>query len=473
MKPDDPDGCMLTPTGFWSYTSSDDERSRGRLSQLRKLLADELQQKIGRLPEVQIFQDVAAIPPGRDWERQIKEALTASSFFIPIVTPGFLQSEWCSREVLLFREQATMRGRDDLIFPLHYNDIGEFIGIRRSECHDPAVLDFLRTLQWVDFRDLRLRSLDNEEVALWLDKVAGAICAALYRAEAVASPVPPVIANPTPPVPAVHSPGSVIRDAPGPEMVLIPAGSFVMGIPPQESEREGTGPDDDYARPQHAVTIPRPFYLGKHPVTRGAFAVFARATGFADAPWQRPGFAQTDQHPIVCVSYEDAVAYAAWLSRETGKDYRLPSEAEWEYAARAGTTTARHWGDGRAEACRYANVADEALRKVKEDEPDAQRYFGCDDGFANTSPVGTFQPNGFGLYDMLGNVWERVADHWHDSYADAPEDGSAWTVGHSRLCVTRGGSWYSVPGYARAGYRGRYAPGIRNGDVGFRLARTL
>ena len=196
MKPDDPDGCMLTPTGFCSYTSSDDERSRGRLSQLRKLLADELQQKIGRVPEVQIFQDATAIPPGRDWEKQINEALAASSFFIPIVTPGFLQSEWCCREVLLFREQVTMRGREDLIFPLHYNDIGEFMGGRRGECHDPAVLDFLRTLQWVDFRDLRLRSLDSEEVALRLDKVASAICAALYRAEAVASPVRPVIANP-------------------------------------------------------------------------------------------------------------------------------------------------------------------------------------------------------------------------------------------------------------------------------------
>jgi len=473
MKPDDPDGCMLTPTGFWSYTSSDDERSRGRLSQLRKLLADELQQKIGRVPEVQIFQDATAIPPGRDWEKQINEALAASSFFIPIVTPGFLQSEWCCREVLLFREQVTMRGREDLIFPLHYNDIGEFMGGRRGECHDPAVLDFLRTLQWVDFRDLRLRSLDSEEVALRLDKVASAICAALYRAEAVASPVRPVIANPAPPVPAVPSPARVIRDSPSPEMVLIPAGSFVMGIPPEETKREGAGSHDDNARPQHTVTIARPFYLGRHPVTRGAFAAFARATGFADTPWQKPGFAQTDQHPVVNVSHNAAVAYAAWLSRETGKDYRLPSEAEWEYAARAGTTTARYWGDGRAEACRYANVADETLRKANKDKADAKRYFACDDGFANTSPVGSFQPNGFGLYDMLGNVWEWVADHWHDDYEAAPEDSLAWTTGDSSLCVLRGGSWIDAPRDVRAGVRDRLSTRVRNDIVGFRLARTL
>lgn len=473
---------MLKPTGFWSYTNSDDERSRGRLSQLRKLLADELQQKIGRVPEVRIFQDVAAIPPGRDWERQINEALAASSFFIPIVTPGFLQSEWCCREVLLFREQATIQGRDDLIFPLHYNDVGDFIRGQRSDHHDPAVLDFLRTLQWVDFRDLRLRGLDSEGVALWLDKVAGAICAALYRAEAVASPVGPVVVDPAPPVPAalrppplpaVPGPGSIIRDGPGPEMVLIPAGRFVMGIPLAETKRESAESYDDYARPQRTVDIARPFYLARHPVTRGAFAAFTRATGFADQAWREPGFAQTDEHPVVNVSHEDAVAYAAWLSRETGKDYRLPSEAEWEYAARAGTTTARYWGDGRAEACRYANVADETLRKSSKDKPGAERYFGCDDGFANTSPVGSFQPNSFGLYDMLGNAWEWVADRWHENYADAPEDGSVWTTGNSSLFVLRGGSWNDNPGLVRAGLRGGIDPGSRNDDAGFRLARTL
>jgi formylglycine-generating enzyme required for sulfatase activity len=309
---------------------------------------------------------------------------------------------------------------------------------------------------------------------LRLDKVASAICAALYRGEAVVSPVRPVTADPAPPVPAVPSPGSVIRDAPGPEMVLIPAGSFVMGVPPEETKREGAPASyDDDARPQHTVTIARPFYLGKHPVTRGAFAAFASATGFADTQWQKPSFAQTDQHPVVNVSHEDAAAYAAWLSRETGKDYRLPSEAEWEYAARAGTATARYWGDGRAEACRYANVADETLRKANKDKADAQRYFGCDDGFANTSPVGTFQPNGFGLYDMLGNVCEWVADHWHDSYADAPEDGSAWTIGDSGLCVVRGGSWFNSPRVVRAGIRDKSGPGVRLDRVGFRLARTL
>ena len=230
---------------------------------------------------------------------------------------------------------------------------------------------------------------------------------------------------------------------------------------------------DDDARPQHTVTIARPFYLGKHPVTRGAFAAFASATGFADTQWQKPGFAQTDQHPVVNVSHNAAVAYAAWLSRETGKDYRLPSEAEWEYAARAGTTTARYWGDGRAEACRYANVADETLRKANKDKADAKRYFACDDGFANTSPVGSFQPNGFGLYDMLGNVWEWVEDCYHANYETAPTDGSAWTCADDSYRAARGGYFNTRVEFLNSGFRARFHKTNRGDILGFRVGRSL
>lgn len=478
---------MLEPIGFWSYTRLDDEHSGQSLSLLRKHLSSELQQRVGRR-KVTIFQDTEAIPFGSDWQNQIDAWLGAASFFIPIITPSFLQSEGCSYEVNKFRRRAATLGWDGVIFPLYYNDADEFADVRRGDLHDPAVRDFLWQRQIFNFRDLRLRNPDGEDVRHRIAGLAQAIYLALLRDGKAATPnVAPWAATVQSATtiqntgavaiaaPGASAPGSIIRDGPGPEMVLIPAGNFVMGIPPAETEREG-GPAsaDDDARPQHKVTIARPFYLGKHPVTRGAFAAFAQATGLAAQGWRKPGFAQTDEHPVVNVSHADAEAYAAWLSRETGKDYRLPSEAEWEYAARAGTTTARFWGDGRAEACRYANVADETLRKANKDKPDAQRYFGCDDGFANTSPVGSFQPNSFGLYDMLGNVWEWLADHWHENYDNAPDDGSAWTTpGSAARRVLRGGAWDYYPRNLRAGYRNPLEPGLRLIDVGFRLARTL
>ena len=286
-------------------------------------------------------------------------------------------------------------------------------------------------------------------------------------------------------------PGSVLKEGPeAPELVLIPPGGFVMGVPEAESAREKTGDDD--ARPQHEVTIRDGFWLAKYPVTRGEFAAFVADTG-RDMPggangwvetkrnwersdefnWQNPGFEQTDRHPVVCVSHEDAGAYAAWLSRRIGRHYRLPSEAEWEYAARAGTSTARFWGDDRNGARQYANVADRSLAKRMKAKADRERFFPWDDGYPTTAPVGSFQPNGFGLYDMLGNVFERVADHWHDNYADAPKDGSVWIPNRNdSRRVLRGGSWSYFPRLVRAGARGRVEADSCSSDVGFRLART-
>ena len=170
----------LKPTGFWSYASRDDAASEGRLSQLRRLLANQLQGHVGRAA-VHIFQDVAAIPPGTEWERQIDQALQQSSFFIPIITPSFLHSEWCAREVIRFREIMQRSGRLDLILPIHYLDVDGFDSVRREECFDPAVLTYLRSLQWVNFRPLRLRDPGNEEVQRALEEIATGILHALYR----------------------------------------------------------------------------------------------------------------------------------------------------------------------------------------------------------------------------------------------------------------------------------------------------
>ena len=236
---------------------------------------------------------------------------------------------------------------------------------------------------------------------------------------------------------------------PVPEMVLIPPGEFMMGIPKQESRREQT--DDDKARPVHKVSIARPFWMGKNPVTRGEYAAFVADTAYdaGGGKWRDPGFPQTDRDPVVNVSAEDAEAYAAWLSRKTKRSYRLPSEAEWEYAARAGTQTARYWGDGFEDAPRYAHVRGRG-----------------------TAPVGERVANGFGLHDMLGNVWEWTADMWHDSYRGAPADGSAWSTGNSGRCVLRGGSWNLDPRRVRAGVRSGIVRGSRGSLAGFRLSRT-
>jgi formylglycine-generating enzyme required for sulfatase activity len=453
---------MLKPTGFWSYTSSDDTASRGRLSQLRRLLADELQLKIGRLPKVHIFQDVAAIPHGTDWLKEIHRALDDSSFLIPIVTPAFLQSEMCCAEVARFRQREMELGRDDLIFPFHYIGVEDVDPDRSSECHDAAVLHLLRSRQWIDFRLLRLRNPDGEDVALKLETLADSLRAALRRDGVPVEVLPPPAVGPTqakpstpatPATPSAPAPGSVIRDGPAyPEMVWISPGRFVMGVPKEESTREGW--DDDNARPQHKVTISRGFHLGKYPVTRGEFTAFVADTGrdmsARGFDWTKPGFEQTDRHPVVCVSHDDATAYAKWLSDKTGEAYRLPSEAEWEYAARAGTTTAHFWGDGWDDAPAYANTQSKG-----------------------TTAVGGFKPNGFGLYDMLGNVWEWMADHWHQPYAGAPADGSPWTSGgDAGRRVVRGGSWVINPGFLRAGCRVRDDSDDRVIYFGFRLART-
>jgi formylglycine-generating enzyme required for sulfatase activity len=280
------------------------------------------------------------------------------------------------------------------------------------------------------------------------------------------------------------------RDCPScPEMVTIPAGSFTMGVPRGEEEREDVAePSRGNSVPQHRVTI-RSFALGRHEVTRAQFEAFVTATGRSmgsscftytagrgfdytpDRTWRNPGFAQTPNDPVVCVAWDDAQAYAAWLSSTTGKRYRLPSEAEWEYAARAGSATARYWGDGRDGACTHANAADQALAGHYNLDRKSERVFRCPDGYAHTAPAGLFRANAFGLSDMLGNVLEWVEDCWNAHYNGAPTDGSAWVNRECSLRVVRGGSWSSAPRDVRAGYRQRGERIVRTSDVGFRVAR--
>ncbi|MDX2221269.1 MAG: formylglycine-generating enzyme family protein [Rhodospirillaceae bacterium] len=269
-----------------------------------------------------------------------------------------------------------------------------------------------------------------------------------------------------------------------PEMVRIPSGSFVMGSADTEADRETN------EGPQRTVTIARPFALGRTEVTVGQFAAFVAATGYQAANacadvvaqrakresppgnWRAHGFAQTDDHPVACLSRADALAYIAWLSNESGKSYRLPSEAEWEYAARAGAPAPDTVG-----ICRRANVADQALLRAAPHWPPP--FAECDDGHAFTAPVASYAANAFGLFDMAGNLWEFTADCYAERYPDAPVDGGAYVLADCPRHTVRGGGWLNGPGPSggdgehRPANRGRNSPGAHFDSMGFRLARDL
>jgi len=274
--------------------------------------------------------------------------------------------------------------------------------------------------------------------------------------------------------------GKTFRDCPDcPVMVVIPSGHFAMGSPKTEDGRREDG------GPLHRVDVAT-FAIGKTEITRGQFAAFVANTKYNGGDqcwillgrkfelrtgnWRDPGYLQDDKHPVACINWEDAKAYAEWLSRKTGKHYRLPTEAEWEYSARGKTTAARYWGSDPDKACRYANVADKTAQATITSAP-SWMVHNCTDGFAYTSPVGSFRANAFGLYDMLGNVWEWTEDSYHENYKGAPTDGSAWQ-GDLKERVIRGGSWYDSPRFVRSAGRDKVTPVTRFANFGFRLART-
>jgi formylglycine-generating enzyme required for sulfatase activity len=264
-----------------------------------------------------------------------------------------------------------------------------------------------------------------------------------------------------------------------PTMVRIPAGTFRMG-----HDGAGGAPNES---PAHAVSV-RAFAVGKFEVTHAEYAAFVAASGYKPAPgcltdrkgglgwgldmeasWSDPGYPYGDRQPAVCLNWNEAKAYTAWLSAKTGKTYRLLSEAEWEYAYRAGTTTEFFWGDKPEDMCAYANGGDLAMLKHFPQWPAVN----CDDGFIDTAPVGSFKPNAFGLYDMAGNAWEWTED-CYASYAATPRDGKPYEETNCVNRVLRGGSWgYGVVDHRAAQRNGRLLLYIRGGDLGFRVARDL
>jgi formylglycine-generating enzyme required for sulfatase activity len=359
---------------------------------------------------------------------------------------------------------------------------------RERQRRERQELEEARRLRREALRE-QLRARQAEEVAKARQaqeeaqrKVLQARAAAAYLAEqerARTRAAAPVAADADAAAPAAQSKPAIepvlMRDrfldggAEGPELVLLRAGRFQMGSP--EHERKiamAAGAQKNWlARetPQHWVGIARPFALGRYPVTVGEWRRFVEATGWrpdGEVDWAAPGFPQTDAHPVVGVSWFDAQRYLAWLSEATGQRYRLPSEAEWEYACRAGTRTAFSFGDG-----------------INTDLANYDGNFTWNGGARGeyrrgTTPVTHFPANPWGLHDMHGNVWEWVQDVMHDSYEGAPLDGSAWEEGGERARrILRGGSWLYNPRYLRSALRNGFSAVMSNDIVGFRVAREL
>jgi len=290
-------------------------------------------------------------------------------------------------------------------------------------------------------------------------------------------------------LPAAPPPPSAIRDcADCPEVVRIAAGEFQMGADATEEEREAVPPSiRGVGLPRKQVSIAREFWMGRTEVTVAQFRAFVEATRrdtgnacvinnngrWENGPgrnWRSPNFAQDDNHPVVCASWNDAVAYTEWLSQRTGKKYRLPTEAEWEFAARAGTTSARYWGDDRVPSCKFANVADTTTATAL-GWPKSAVIFECSDNQVYTAPVGSFAANGVGLFDMLGNVLEWTADCWVENLTTQPGDGTARNAPNCARRTIRGGSWEGVPSIVRSAYREPAFQGARTSQIGFRVVR--
>ncbi len=272
-------------------------------------------------------------------------------------------------------------------------------------------------------------------------------------------------------------------------MVVMPRGTSILGTEPwfpNQKLREA---------PIREVTIDYTFAVGRTEVTRAQYRRFIEETGYEsiqdpprvgcntwnydgllgyvlDHTWDAPGFDQSENHPVVCVSWADGTAYAEWLSEKTGKPYRLLTSTEFEYATRAGTRGPWYWGTSNADACQHANVADSTFRRLYDYAP----VFACDDGYERTAPVGSYEVSPWGLYDMIGNAWEWTEDCAHDDMTNVPTDGRAWMEEDGGNCnrrTPRGGAWASGTDWARAGAQAGDWWRYHSQLLGFRVGLTL
>jgi formylglycine-generating enzyme required for sulfatase activity len=364
-----------------------------------------------------VFLDVQT-QVGQRWHQAIEKELRAARAVVVLWSA-------ISRDSDYVLEEAEYGKRQQILFPAFIERVEFPYGFSRIQTADligwPGTPDHPGLGQLLESLQVHLR----------------AVTAPPSSEAAAAEPRPEPKAAPGP------APGQTFRDklkagGEGPLMVAVPSGRFRMGSPSDELERS------DHEGPQHEVRIDQAFAMG---VYAASFDEYDRYT--QDTQGRKPndkGWGRGSR-PVIDVSWNDAQAYCAWLMEQTGRVYRLPSEAEWEYACRAGTTTPFYFG-----------------ARLSTD----QANFGG--GYAGkTVPVGSFPPNAFGLYDMHGNVWEWCQDTWHDGYAGAPADGSAWQAGGEVSRVLRGGAWHNEPRFCRAANRLANMPDIHDYSFGFRV----
>ncbi len=463
---------VLPPIGFWSYARDDDRRSGGRLSQLRRLLTNEIESQHGRI-KVTLFQDLNAIDYGELWQSKIEEALAQCSFLIPILTPGFFQSEWCCREVLFFLEREKQLGRGSLIFPISWV---------KTDPEDAAhawsrdVWDHMLKVQTVCLTPWRHYPLDSTlDVLSRLSDLAGTIKAALRRpvrslppAPIVPPPPPPPPQEPPRPVSAPARPRPIVAPPPPPppppkpawasaigtdqfgdwadiavpaangkivtqRLRAIPSGKFRMGSPDTEEGRFG---DEG---PVHEVAISQGFWLFDTPCTQ---ELWQGVMG------KNPSMFKGPKRPVEKVNIADIAEFLTALDGlMPGLGLTLPSEAQWEYACRAGTSGPNYAKPGQS----LGDIA-----------------WYTENSGGTTHDVKGKAPNDWGLYDMLGNVWEWCADGWVDNYKGAPTDGSARPADGPADRAFRGGSWFVGARSVRAACRDDGDPSYPNDYLGFR-----
>ena len=374
-----------------------------------------------------------------------------------------------------FEERSAVEARDAGMRPVHHREFSR--NQYKAIAHGLEFERDRRTLSASQFlEEFRTRDRRPVERTLW---IAGTIVIALWAAYFLARGRFEATVHPTTTAATALASGEVFRDCPTcPLMKVLPPGRFMQGSAADDPEAQ------PFEQPQHPVAIGYAFGMGVYEVTMGEFREFVEATSRkiagctvydgtwherSDLSWSDVGYPQTAAHPVACVSWRDALDYTAWLSHKTGQHYRLASASEWEYAARAGSAAPRPWSKNIESACVNANVADWSA---------GQRYPGwkvhpCNDGYVYSAPVGSFAPNGFGLYDMLGNVFEWVADCWHADYRGSPSDGSAWVSGNCSERDLRGGSWFTTPAYVSVAARNHFQEDYRSNSIGFRLVREL
>jgi len=279
-----------------------------------------------------------------------------------------------------------------------------------------------------------------------------------------------------------------------PDMVVIPAGTATLGSTPEERARAGIVPVfGNREGPTYRATFARPYAIGRTEITRGQYRAFVDATRRPDPAgcgvhdpktdtwgplpgysWRNPGFAQTDAHPAVCISYDDATAYARWLSAKTGHAYRIPSDAEWEYAARGGTATPWYWGAAPEEGCKLGNLLSSGTIAALGAPPSMADRFVCANARSFTVAVASYPPNPFGLYDMAGNAFEWAADCNSADNSDARADGSARMTGDCDRHYLKGGAFHTPFWLTRSAVRGAPLPAdLHMFTIGFRVARSI